>query len=135
MAKFNKLKTCVYTMVAVCLMLTWYALVEAAGQLAPPAAADAMSSKDIIMILFGMLQTVFMAIGVWLISNDKELFTRMGKAESEIATRKALCDDRNEDGEHHHKRASDTDTAVALKESVDMLRRALHSMLDKGDSL
>lgn len=26
-------------------------------------------------------------------------------------------------------------TAAALKESVDMLRRALHSMLDKGDSL
>lgn len=132
MAKFNKLRTGVYAMVVVCLTLTWFAMVSAANQAPPP--IDTVSSKDIIMILFGMLQTVFMGIGVWLISNDKELFTRMGKVESAQATREAICDERN-DVEHHHKRASDNDTTIALKESVDMLRRALHSMLEKGDSL
>jgi len=65
----------------------------------------------------------------------KELFIRMGHVETKQEVRDKLCDERNTDGSHRHNRASDTNTTVALKESVDMLRRALHGMLGKGDTL
>lgn len=132
MTMFGKVKMAVRALMVTCIILTWFAIVQAAGTAPAP---DTITSKDIIMILFGLLQTMFMGIGIWLISNDKELFTRMGKVESNQATRDAICDERNTDGEHHHNRASDKDTQVALKESIDMLRRALHSMAEKGETL
>ena len=76
-----------------------------AGPAAPP--DDTFSMKDIIMVLFGLLQTVFMGIGVWLIANDKELFTRMARVEGKIETRDAICDDRWNSGNHPDRRLGD----------------------------
>lgn len=76
-----------------------------AGNTSP--ADDTFSAKDIIMVLFGLLQTVFMGIGVWLIANDRELFTRMGKVESAQAVQTTKCEERWNAGNHPHRREND----------------------------
>jgi len=68
---------------------------------------DSFSLKDIVMVLFGLLQTLFMGIGVWLIANDKELFTRMAKVEKDQQVRDAVCDERWNSDSHPVRRSGD----------------------------
>jgi uncharacterized membrane protein YcjF (UPF0283 family) len=68
---------------------------------------DMFSPKDIIMLLFALLQTVFLGIGVWLIANDKELFTRMAKVEKSQEVRDAVCDERWNSDSHPVRRIGD----------------------------
>lgn len=68
---------------------------------------DTFAAKDIIMVLFGLLQTVFMGIGIWLIANDKELFTRVANVEKKQEVRDTLCDERWDGGGHPMRREKD----------------------------
>lgn len=69
--------------------------------------SDSFSSKDIITVLFGLLQTIFMGIGVWLIANDKELFTRVATMEKKQAVQEMKCEERWDNGNHPSRRVGD----------------------------
>jgi hypothetical protein len=49
----------------------------------------------IICALMSALSSICIGIQVWIIKNQTELFTRMGKVEADDQTRKALCDERH----------------------------------------
>jgi uncharacterized membrane protein YcjF (UPF0283 family) len=125
MRMFRRLRLFILAALTVVIVLSGFVIVHASNA---PVPADSITSKDIIMILFGLLQTILLAIGVWLISNDRELFTRLRQVETKQEVRDNLCEERNTEGsEFHHHRASDKDPTLALKESVDTLRRLLHT--------
>ena len=112
---------------ALCIVITWIVIVQASNGSAP-STDSVISSKDIIMVLFGLLQTIFLGMCAWMVANDRELFKRMGAVESKQSTQDAICKERNEQGAHQYNRASDKDDSQALKEAVDTLRRILNKM-------
>ena len=126
MMMFKGLRSFIRGSLAIAVLLTIVALVDAATV---PAASssDSFSSKDIIMILLGLLNTILIGIGVWLVGNDKELFMRIASVESKQSTRDAICDERDKNGEHTHKRATD-DAIEPLSEIVDSLRKLLYDL-------
>ena len=67
-------------------------LAQAGGESAPSSSGIMW---QIITGLLALLQTVFMGIGVWIISNQSEMFRRIGNLESDNKTRAALCDERH----------------------------------------
>lgn len=92
---------------------------------------EVISSKDVILVLFGLLQTGLLALAVWLINNDRELFVRVGKMETSQASREAICEERNKNGEYHHQRASDAPEQKPqhsnLQDVIDLLRKELYA--------
>lgn len=123
MNQYPRIRRFIKLVIFVCLILMIYVVAHAKGEVpAPP--DDGVSSKDVILYLLALLQTIMLGFAVWLIGNDRELFKRVSSVETRQEVRDKLCEERNIDGDHH-KRASDVDPYVALKESVDMLRRAL----------
>lgn len=124
MTMFKGVRSFIRVALLVSFLLTFFVLVHAGSS--NPQPDDTFSNKDIIMILFGLLQTIFLGIGVWLIGNDREIFTRLRLVESRQETRDALCDERNENGEHYHNRAADKNPDLAFKQAVDTLRKLLY---------
>jgi hypothetical protein len=63
------------------------------------AGGGAVESSDIywkiICALMSALSSICIGIQVWIIGNQKELFTRVAKTEADDQTRKALCDERH----------------------------------------
>lgn len=51
---------------------------------------------QIIVGLFALLNTILTAILIWIISNQKELFQRVGHLETGLATVEVLCDERHQ---------------------------------------
>lgn len=51
---------------------------------------------QVITGLLALLQTIFIGIGVWLISNQTELFRRVGGLEVSVEARKVVCEERHE---------------------------------------
>jgi hypothetical protein len=96
-----------------------------------------ISNKEIIMYMLGLLQTIFAAIGLWLIANDRELFTRVGKIETKQAVRDQLCDERNDQGTHPHlhQRDSDKNPDLALKELLSLVRTRLYESESKKENI
>lgn len=91
--------------IIVAVIFTFFTVVYAGGN---GAETDTFSHKDIIMILLALLQTIFIGIGVWLITNDKELFTRMNKVESDVKVQKVKCEERWDSGNHPERRKTDS---------------------------
>ena len=88
---------------------------------------ETVSSKDVILILFSVLQAILMAIAVWMVSKINAHETRLANAETKQATRDALCEERNEQGtEHLHKRKTDEHPEILLKELLGRLREQLY---------
>lgn len=85
---FTKFAVLVLTMVV---LLTSVSMVSAGD--APPGSTGMM--WQMIMALFGMLDTVLTGIIVWLVSNQRETFQRIGRLESGEDVRAALCDERH----------------------------------------
>ena len=50
---------------------------------------------EVIMVLFGALNTILTGVIVWLVSNQREAFTRIGKLETGEEVRASLCDERH----------------------------------------
>lgn len=127
---FKGLKNFIVVSLSFCAVFSCFALAHASSTVDQ---SSLISSKDIIMVLFGLLQTVFMGIGLWLISNDKELFTRLRIVESDQVKQSTTCQERSGDcgTEHVHRRAADNDPQLALKESVDNLRKLLFTIENK----
>lgn len=50
---------------------------------------------EVIVALFGLLNTVLTGVMVWLVSNLREAFQRISRLEGDDQTRKALCDERH----------------------------------------
>jgi uncharacterized membrane protein YcjF (UPF0283 family) len=128
MTMFKGLRMFIRVALAVCIIMVGFAIVHAAGTTTVTTTSDSFSSKDIITMLLALLQTILVGVGVWLIGNDKELFTRMGKVETNQAVQANTCKERTGDcgPEHTHNRASDLNPQVALKEALDQIRQMLH---------
>lgn len=105
MTMFRKLRLFIKTATLLITILACHAIVEASG--APATDSATISSKDIIFVLYGLLQTIFMGIGVWLISNDKELFKRVSRLETDVAVMDKVCDERHENGDYPRRRMTD----------------------------
>lgn len=60
---------------------------------------------QMIVGLFGLLNTILMGVIIWIINNQSSIFRRLGKAEAALQTNAALCDERH--GDHPHRRRSD----------------------------
>lgn len=53
---------------------------------------------QVIMVLFGALDTILTAIIVWLVSNQRETFQRIGVLEKGEAVRAEICKERHPHG-------------------------------------
>jgi hypothetical protein len=82
------------TVLPVCVLLLLYAAAQANTAATIAVSDSAITSKDVIMILFGLLQTVFMGIGVWLINNQAKLFEGLNAVRQDIAVQIRTCDER-----------------------------------------
>ena len=82
------------TVIPVCVLLLLYAAAQANTAATIAVSDSAITSKDVIMILFGLLQTVFMGIGVWLINNQAKLFEGLNAVRQDIAVQIRTCDER-----------------------------------------
>ena len=50
---------------------------------------------EAIMGLFGVLNTILTGVIVWLVSNQREAFSRIGKLETGEEVRSSICDERH----------------------------------------
>lgn len=69
----------------------------AAADTAATVAANPGLAWWIIVSLLGSLQTILIGIAVWMISNIREMFVRIGQLEANGQTLKAVCDERHKD--------------------------------------
>jgi uncharacterized membrane protein YcjF (UPF0283 family) len=123
MTMFIGIRTFIRSSLAAAILLAGYVVVYGA---AGTPVSDTFSNKDIITLLATLLQTVLFGIGIWLIANDREIFTRLRKVESAQQVRDKLCDERSA-GSHGHDRATDKDPVLAAAVALDTIRKLIHS--------
>ncbi|RQW89948.1 MAG: hypothetical protein EHM79_02255 [Geobacter sp.] len=90
----KKLRTVQILLIVVTLLVfVLSAQIHAAG--APVVAENADVVWQLIIGLFGILNTILMGVIVWIINNQSGIFGRIGKLEAANQVRAALCDERH----------------------------------------
>ena len=67
-----------------------------AGSMPESAAPHADIMWQALIGLLCVINTVFVMIGTWMISNIRELLLRIGKTEANVQTMQAVCDERHD---------------------------------------
>lgn len=97
MAISKKLRTVQIMLIVVTLLvLLLSAQIHAAGT--PSVSEHADIVWQMIVGLFGLLNTILMGVIVWIINNQSGIFGRIGKLEAANQVRAALCDERHPEG-------------------------------------
>jgi len=78
------------------LLLFFVAISCSAADMPSSVAPHADLLWQMVVALLGFVNAVLGAIAVWMISNIRELFVRMGMAETSIQVREKLCDERHD---------------------------------------
>lgn len=97
MAISRKLKSVQILLVVVTLLvLGLSARLHAGGS--PIVTENADIVWQLIVGLFGILNTILMGVIVWIISNQSGMFGRIGKLEAANQVRSAICEERHPEG-------------------------------------
>lgn len=97
MAISKKLKSVQIMLVVVTLLIfVLSAQIHAAGT--PIITENADVVWQMIVGLFGLLNTILMGVIVWIISNQAGMFGRIGKLEAANQVRSAICEERHPEG-------------------------------------
>lgn len=97
MAISKKLKSVQIMLVVITLLVLGLAARLHAGG-APVIAENADMVWQMIVGLFGLLNTILMAVIVWIINNQSGIFGRIGRLEAANQVRSAICEERHPEG-------------------------------------
>ena len=97
MAITRKLRTMQIILIVVTLLVLGISFrIYAVGE--PSVAEHSDIIWQMIVGLFGILNTVLMGVIVWIINNQSSIFRRLGIVEANEQTRAALCEERHTGG-------------------------------------
>ena len=97
MAVTRKLRT-VQTMLVIITLLVLGMAARLRAEGSPSVAEHSDIIWQMIVGLFGILNTILMGVIVWIINNQSSIFRRLGMVEANEQTRAALCDERHQTG-------------------------------------